>query len=132
MQPEPFENEKRFAIIDIETTGLRAGQEKITEIAIILHDGKQIIEEFSSLVNPEKKIPHFITQLTGINDQMVSDAPRFYELARNIIELTDNATIVGHNVNFDYSFCSRATTKALLGFNQSDISSACHKRLSGA
>ena len=104
MQPEPFENEKRFAIIDIETTGLRAGQEKITEIAIILHDGKQIIEEFSSLVNPEKKIPHFITQLTGINDQMVSDAPRFYELARNIIELTDNATIVGHNVNFDYSF----------------------------
>jgi DNA polymerase-3 subunit epsilon len=57
MQPEPFENEKRFAIIDIETTGLRAGQEKITEIAIILHDGKQIIEEFSSLVNPEKKFP---------------------------------------------------------------------------
>jgi DNA polymerase-3 subunit epsilon len=104
MSEESFPNDKRFAIIDIETTGLRAGHEKITEIAIILHDGKQIIEEFSSLVNPERKIPYFITQLTGINDQMVSDAPKFYELARNIIELTDNATIVGHNVNFDYSF----------------------------
>jgi DNA polymerase-3 subunit epsilon len=104
MLPEPSENDKLFAIIDIETTGLRAGHEKITEIAIILHNGTQIIEEFSSLINPECKIPYFITQLTGINDKMVNDAPKFYELARNIIELTDNATIVGHNVNFDYSF----------------------------
>ena len=104
MPTDSFENTKRFAIIDIETTGLRAGAEKITEIAIILHDGKQIIEEFSSLVNPERKIPYFITQLTGISDQLVSDAPKFYELARQIIELTDNAIVVGHNVNFDYSF----------------------------
>ncbi len=103
MQP-PEPNDKLYAIIDIETTGLRAGAEKITEIAIILHNGKQIIEEFSSLVNPERKIPYFITTLTGINDKMVSDAPKFYEIARNIIELTENATIVGHNVNFDYSF----------------------------
>lgn len=101
---EEVSQERRYAIIDIETTGLRAGAEKITEIAIILHDGNQIIEEFSSLVNPERKIPYFITQLTGINDKMVSDAPRFYELARQIIELTENTTIVGHNVNFDYSF----------------------------
>jgi len=104
--------DKCFAIIDVETTGLRAGQEKITEIAIILHDGKHIVEEFSSLINPEKKISYFITQLTGISDKMVSDAPKFYELARHIIELTENATIVGHNVNFDYSFL-RAEFKSL-------------------
>jgi DNA polymerase-3 subunit epsilon len=104
MSPELLDHDKLYAIIDIETTGLRAGAEKITEIAIILHNGKQIIEEFSSLVNPERKIPYFITSLTGINDKMVSDAPKFYEIARNIIELTENTTIVGHNVNFDYSF----------------------------
>lgn len=107
-----FENQKRFAIIDVETTGLKAGQEKITEIAIIMHDGYKIIEEFSTLLNPEIKIPYYITQLTGINDQMVAGAPKFYEIAREIVELTENAIIVGHNVNFDYSFL-RAEFKSL-------------------
>lgn len=93
-----------FAVIDIETTGLSAGKEKITEIAILLHDGQQVVEEFSSLIDPERKIPYYITQLTGINDQMVTGAPKFYELARKIVEMTDNSIIVGHNVHFDYSF----------------------------
>lgn len=93
-----------FAVIDIETTGLSAGKEKITEIAILLHDGIQVVEEFSSLIHPERKIPYYITQLTGINDQMVAGAPKFYELARKIVEMTDNAIVVGHNVRFDYSF----------------------------
>lgn len=97
-------NDKRFAIIDVETTGLHAAREKITEIAVLLHDGFQLIEEFSTLINPERKIPYRITQLTGINDQMVAGAPKFYEVARQIVELTEGAIIVGHNVNFDYSF----------------------------
>ncbi len=96
--------ERLFAIIDIETTGLSAGKEKITEIAILIHDGRQVTEEFSSLIDPERKIPYYITQLTGINDQMVTGAPKFYELARQIVELTENTTVVGHNVQFDYSF----------------------------
>lgn len=96
--------ERLFAVIDIETTGLSAGKEKITEIAILLHDGHRVFEEFSTLVDPERKIPYYITQLTGINDQMVSGAPKFYEIARQVVELTDQATIVGHNVHFDYSF----------------------------
>lgn len=95
---------KLFAVIDIETTGLNAGKEKITEIAILLHDGRRVLNEFSSLINPERKISYHITQLTGINDQMVSGAPKFYELARQIVELTENTIIVGHNVHFDYSF----------------------------
>lgn len=98
------ECDQRFAVIDIETTGLSAGKEKITEIAILLHDGRHILNEFSSLINPERKISYHITQLTGINDQMVSGAPKFYELARQIVELTADTTIVGHNVHFDYSF----------------------------
>jgi DNA polymerase III subunit epsilon len=96
--------QKQYAIIDIETTGLKAGQERITEIAILIHDGQSVIEEFSTLINPEIKIPYYITQLTGINDQMVAGAPKFYEIAKQIIELTENLVIVGHNVNFDYSF----------------------------
>lgn len=93
-----------YAIIDIETTGLSPSAEKITEIAIIIHDGKKVIEEFSSLINPERKIPYRITQITGINSKMVDDAPKFYEIAKQIVELTDNKVIIGHNVRFDYGF----------------------------
>ena len=94
----------KYAIVDIETTGLRAGKEKITEIAIYLHNGKEVTGRFSTLVNPEKKIPYRITRMTGINDRMVEDAPKFYEIAKKIVEFTEEAILVGHNVRFDYSF----------------------------
>ena len=93
-----------YAIIDIETTGGSPSTEKITEIAIFVHDGSNIINDFVSLVNPEKKIPYHITQLTGISNSMVADAPKFYEIAKEIIEITENTIFVAHNVNFDYSF----------------------------
>ncbi|MCF8234708.1 MAG: GIY-YIG nuclease family protein [Bacteroidales bacterium] len=93
-----------FAVIDVETTGLSPRSEKITEIAIYIHDGKQVVDEFSSLINPEKKIPYRITAITGISNKMVEEAPRFYEIAKQIVELTDGKVVVGHNVNFDYNF----------------------------
>lgn len=93
-----------YAIIDIETTGGSPMSEKITEIAVYIHDGTQIIEEFVSLVNPEKKIPYYITQLTGISNSMVANAPKFYEIAKKIVELTEKRIFVAHNVNFDYNF----------------------------
>jgi len=93
-----------YAILDIETTGGSPVNEKITEIAILFYDGKEVIEEWSSLLNPEKPIPYFITTLTGITNEMVADAPKFYEIAREIVEKTENYTIVGHNVKFDYAF----------------------------
>lgn len=104
-----------YAIIDIETTGGSARTEKITEIAIYLHDGKQITGEFSTLVNPERNIPHFITNLTGITNEMVENAPRFYEIAKQVVELTEGRTFVAHNARFDYSFI-RQEFKSL-GFN---------------
>ena len=104
-----------YAIIDIETTGGSSRIEKITEIAIYLHDGQQITGEFSSLVNPERNIPYFITNLTGISNEMVEDAPRFYEIAKTIVELTEGRTFVAHNARFDYSFI-RDEFNAL-GFN---------------
>ncbi len=93
-----------YAILDVETTGLSAAGEKITEIAIYIHDGKQVVDSFESLINPEKKIPYRIVQMTGITNRMVAGAPRFYEIAKKIVELTEEKTIIGHNVNFDYSF----------------------------
>jgi exonuclease, DNA polymerase III, epsilon subunit family len=93
-----------YAIIDIETTGQSALKGKITEIAIFIHDGREIVESFSSLVNPECYIPQFITELTGISNDMVTKAPKFYEIARKIVEITQDKIFVGHNVQFDYRF----------------------------
>lgn len=91
-----------YAIVDIETTGGSTKSSKITEIAIFKHDGHQIIDSFSTLVNPEMPIPEFIARLTGIRDEMVENAPKFYEIAKQIIEFTEDCVFVAHNVGFDY------------------------------
>lgn len=96
--------DKLFAIIDIETTGGRATTDKITEIAIVLHDGEKIIDQYETLVNPERMIPYGITELTGISNAMVVDAPKFFEVAKKIVQMTEGAIFVAHNVRFDYSF----------------------------
>lgn len=105
----------KYAIIDIETTGLSPGNEKITEIAVFIHDGMQIVDEFSTLIHPERKIPYRITQLTGITNQMVEPAPKFYEVAKKIVEITSDAIFVGHNVKFDYGFVRQEFLR--LGYN---------------
>ncbi|HBH84036.1 MAG: hypothetical protein A2X03_08585 [Bacteroidetes bacterium GWA2_40_15] len=104
-----------YSIIDIETTGGSPRLEKITEIAIYLHDGEKITDEYVTLVNPERNIPYFITNLTGITNEMVENAPRFFEIARVIVEMTEGRTFVAHNARFDYSFI-RQEFKSL-GFN---------------
>ncbi len=93
-----------YAIIDIETTGLSPKKEKITEIAVYVYDGKKVIDEFVSLINPERPVPYYITRLTGISNEMLTDAPKFYEIAKKIIEITENKIFVAHNVDFDYNF----------------------------
>ena len=93
-----------FSIIDIETTGNSYKYGKITEIAIYQHNGQQVTESFSTLINPEIDIPFFITELTGIDNNMIKDAPRFFEVARKIVELTQGRIFVAHNVSFDYKF----------------------------
>lgn len=93
-----------FSIIDIETTGGNAKNDKITEIAVYVHDGEKIIDEYQSLINPERPIPYFISQLTGIDDNMVANAPKFYEVAKKIVEITQDTVFIAHNVGFDYNF----------------------------
>ena len=94
----------KLAIIDVETTGGSAKRERIIEFAVIVYDGYKVIDQFESLVNPERSIPPYITHMTGISNEMVADAPRFYEIARKIIEITQDCIFVAHNVRFDYSF----------------------------
>ncbi|PLX12625.1 MAG: exonuclease [Marinilabiliales bacterium] len=104
-----------YAIIDIETTGGSPKHERITEIAIYVHDGKKVVKEFVSLINPERAIPPFITRLTGISNDMVADAPRFFEVAKDIVELTEDCIFVAHNASFDYGFVKEEFKR--LGYN---------------
>ncbi len=107
-----------YAIIDIETTGGSPKHEKITEIAIFIHDGRQIINEFVALVNPEKNIPYHITRLTGITNEMVADAPRFYEVAKKVVEITEGCIFVAHNAAFDYGFIKEEFRQLGYSFNR--------------
>ena len=91
-----------YAIIDIETTGGQFNEEGITEIAIYKFDGHQILDQFISLINPEKPIQPFVVKLTGINNAMLRSAPKFYEVAKRIIEITQDCIVVAHNASFDY------------------------------
>jgi DNA polymerase III subunit epsilon len=116
-----------FAIVDIETTGGSPADNRIIEIAVIVHDGREITAEFQSLVNPGMPVPKFITVLTGISDQMVKDAPSFGEIAHEVLKLLGDKVFVAHNVNFDYSFLRREFARVNLSFNQRR---ACTIRLS--
>ena len=93
---------KHFAIVDIETTGGSPRASKITEIAIYKHDGKKVIDSYETILDPEIPIPRFIVNLTGISDNMVEGAPKFYEVAKKIVEFTEDCIFVAHNVGFDY------------------------------
>jgi DNA polymerase-3 subunit epsilon len=93
-----------YAVIDIETTGGRAGTHKITEIGMVKMINGEVVDQWQSLINPERRIPAMITDLTGINNDMVADAPLFVDLADDIERFTENCIFVAHNVNFDYGF----------------------------
>lgn len=103
---------RQYAIVDIETTGGNASGSRITEIAIIIHDGTKIIERFETLVNPQKEIPLPIFALTGITNEMVKKAPIFDEIAETVLQLLSDRIFVAHNVNFDYSFVRHELEKA--------------------
>jgi len=96
-----------YTIIDIETTGGDPKKDRITEIAAYRFDGEVILDKIETLINPEIPIPPFITRITGIDNDMVSHSPKFYEVAKRIVEVTQDAVFVAHNVRFDYSFIQK-------------------------
>ena len=118
---------QKYAVVDIEATGGTQKVDRIIEIAIVLVDGNQIVDSFSTMVNPGISIPPFISRLTGITNEMVSSAPPFHEVARKIVEWTRNRSLVAHNVSFDYRILREEFNR--LGYDfQSDT--LCTARLS--
>ncbi|MCD1115292.1 3'-5' exonuclease [Chryseobacterium turcicum] len=91
-----------YSIIDIESNGAGFRKECIIDIAIFKYDGHKIVDQFISLVDPESEITPFVQKLTNISPKMVKTAPKFHELAKRVVEITENTTLVGHNIDFDY------------------------------
>ncbi len=103
---------QEYAIVDIETTGGNASHSRITEIAIVIHDGEKVVERWETLVNPQKRIPDAIFALTGITNEMVFKAPIFDLVSNRVFELLSDRLFVAHNVNFDYSFVRHELERA--------------------
>ncbi len=118
---------KRFAIVDIETTGSWSASTGITEIAILVHDGREVTDSFQSLINPGTPVLPFVTRLTGITNEMLREAPAFPEVAKKIWEMTDACVFVAHSVNFDYSYIHRAFKELGADFRRKKL---CTVRLS--
>lgn len=116
----------KYAVIDIETTGGLPKRDKIIEIGIVLYDGEKEIGRYETLIDPGYSIPPQITRLTGITGEMVADAPKFYEVARNIVEWTQDAVFVAHNVRFDYNFIREEFARLGYTFTRKQL---CTKRL---
>lgn len=93
-----------YIVVDVETTGLKPRHHRITEVAIISVAPRDQTMKWSSLVNPERQVPKYVTELTGIDDQKVAAAPRFQTVAPTVLEMIGERPIVGHNVDFDVSF----------------------------
>lgn len=104
--------ERLYAVVDVETTGGKAEQDRITEIAVVQVRAGKIVGSWSSLVNPERKIPRYIQRLTGITDTMVANAPTFAQLWPEIASNFVDAVFVAHNVNFDYGFVRAEAQRA--------------------
>ncbi len=119
--------DRKYAIVDIETSGGLLKRDKIIEIAVAVHDGNQIIDQFESLINPGRSISKQTTMLTGITNEMLREAPYFYEIARQIVEYTEGCIFVAHNVRFDYTFIKKAFESLGYGYNRKQL---CTVRLS--
>jgi len=117
-----------YAVVDIEATGGNHIKGKIIEIAIYIFDGKEIINEYSTLVNPEVKIDWYVAKLTGITNTMVKDAPIFFDVAKKINNLLKGQIFVAHDVDFDYMFLKTELKKAGFDLNEPKV---CTIKLSG-
>ncbi len=96
--------DRPLVFLDIESTGGSVADDRITEIGLLTVDDGRVTREWSSLINPERTIPPFIARYIGIDDEMVADAPRFAEIADQLLEMIQGRLLVAHNARFDYSF----------------------------
>jgi DNA polymerase-3 subunit epsilon len=118
-----------FAIVDLESTGGKPADDRIMEIAIVLHDGQKIVDQYESLINPERDIQEFVQRLTGIKGSMVDAAPKFSVLAQEIDSLTHDCIFVAHNVGFDYRMVQSAFKRHKMSYKRPTL---CTVKLSQA
>lgn len=121
--------------VDIETTGGGYRTSRILEIAVIRYENNEIVDEFSTLIDPESRVPAFITSITGITDTDVYGSPRFREIATRLSEIMEGAVFVAHNVNFDYSFIKSEFARIGIPFSMRKLCTVrmsrrlyCHER----
>lgn len=117
-------NHRPFILLDIETTGGSARYARITEIGALRIENGEVVATFNQLINPETKIPYFITKLTGITDEMVWEAPTFQGIVHDFELFIDGAIFVAHNVNFDYSFIKMEFERLRMPFQMDRLCSA--------
>lgn len=110
-----------YAIIDVETTGGKRNEEALIDIAIFRYNGNKVVDEFSSLVNPEKPILLYVQKLTGINTNLLSSAPKFDTLAEHVATITSDAILIGHNISFDYYILKLEFNKLGISFKRNTI-----------
>jgi DNA polymerase-3 subunit epsilon len=109
----PLLEECAFAVVDVETTGMRPlGDDRITEIAVVIVHGNRRDVVFESLVNPGRPIPSRICQLTGITDEMVRHAPSFCDIADQLLAALGGRVFVAHNARFDWGFVGAEIRRA--------------------
>lgn len=100
-----MQNKKRtFVVIDVETTGLSPFANELIEVSAIRYEGEKKIEVYSTLIKPKQSIPYYITNITGITNDMVRNSPMVEEVMPELIEFVGESPIVAHNANFDYKF----------------------------
>ena len=112
---------KMYAIIDTETSGGKYNEEKIIEIAIIIYDGKNIIDTFTKLIKPDVKVDYFVQKLTGIKNSDLVDKKTFKDYAKLISNLITNKIIVGHNVEYDYRILKNELESCNIKFSSETI-----------
>jgi exonuclease, DNA polymerase III, epsilon subunit family len=110
-----------YVVVDLETSGGNPQRDRIIEIAAYLFDGEKVVDELVTLINPETNIPPYITTLTGINNQMVASSPKFYEVAKKLVQLTEGCVFVAHNAPFDYGFIRNEFQKLGFTYNRATL-----------
>ncbi len=110
-----------YVCIDLETTGLDPKRDRIIEIGAVKVENNETVKEWETFVNPGKKLPQRIVELTGICDGQLAAAPEITEVLPELIDLTDGAVLLGHSLMFDYSFVKRAAVNQRLSFERKGI-----------
>ena len=117
-----------YVVLDVETTGGKAGTDRITEIGALKVQAGEVLETFNTLINPQRHIPSFISRLTGISNSMVADAPTFADIAKKLAEFLQGAVFVAHNARFDYGFIRAEFARCELPFDMPQLCTVVNMR----